>query len=225
LAAQPLLGGLIPWGVDSLSGRCSLRGFITAYFRGRILFPPSIVAGVPRLAKGIPDAGGVKAPPGARLVVLAATRLIAVEALRQLAMEVGGAFVEAARLAGRERPHRGPKDGYRATAFGPRGRQALEELKWRRAGRCCEYGRVPQAYDDAPFEIDHVIAQKHGGPTVPGNRALSGLHDNGHKGPTSPPARRSSTNRRRGPESISSASTGGSSCCAAASAETWRRVP
>jgi hypothetical protein len=61
--------------------------------------------------------------------------------------------------------------------------RALQDLVWRRAGRCCEYCRVPQEYDDAPFEIDHVIAKQHGGPTSPGNLALSCLHDNGHKGP------------------------------------------
>jgi hypothetical protein len=41
---------------------------------------------------------------------------------------------------------------------------------------------MPQDYDDSPFEIDHVIAVKHGGPTVVGNLALSCFHDNSHKG-------------------------------------------
>jgi hypothetical protein len=37
---------------------------------------------------------------------------------------------------------------------------------WQRAHRCCEYCRMPQDYDEATFEIDHIIASKHGGPTV-----------------------------------------------------------
>ncbi len=52
-----------------------------------------------------------------------------------------------------------------------------------RAGRLCEYCRVPEAYYQTPFELDHVIAKQHGGPTVLGNLALSCLHCNGHKGP------------------------------------------
>jgi hypothetical protein len=39
------------------------------------------------------------------------------------------AFRDAARLAGLECPYRDPKYGYWATALGPRGRQALEELE------------------------------------------------------------------------------------------------
>ena len=42
---------------------------------------------------------------------------------------------------------------------------AQRELVWRRAGNCCEYGRMPREYDDTTFEIDHVIATSHGGPT------------------------------------------------------------
>ncbi|MFL5342881.1 MAG: HNH endonuclease [Gemmataceae bacterium] len=53
---------------------------------------------------------------------------------------------------------------------------------WLRAGRCCKYCRIRQDRDDSPFEIDHIIARKHGGPTVPGNLALSCLHCNLHKG-------------------------------------------
>ncbi len=41
---------------------------------------------------------------------------------------------------------------------------------------------MPQEYDDSPFEIDHIIARKHDGPTVAGNLALSCFHDNSHKG-------------------------------------------
>jgi hypothetical protein len=50
---------------------------------------------------------------------------------------------------------------------------ALARQVWQRAGGCCEYCRMPQEFDDAPFEIDHVIARKHGGPTAAGNLALT----------------------------------------------------
>ncbi len=33
---------------------------------------------------------------------------------------------------------------------------------------------MPQIYDELPFEIDHVIAEQHGGKTVASNLALSG---------------------------------------------------
>jgi hypothetical protein len=54
---------------------------------------------------------------------------------------------------------------------------------WRRAGGVCEYCHIPQAFFPSPFEIDHVIAKQHSGPTVSNNLALSWLHCNGHKGP------------------------------------------
>jgi hypothetical protein len=41
---------------------------------------------------------------------------------------------------------------------------------------------MPQAFDDAPFEIDHIIARKHRGPTVAGNLALSCFYCNSFKG-------------------------------------------
>ena len=49
----------------------------------------------------------------------------------------------------------------------------LRELVWRRAQSRCEYCRMPQEYDDLPFEIDHVIAESHGGPTRAANLALA----------------------------------------------------
>src|SRR5262245_8975439 len=53
----------------------------------------------------------------------------------------------------------------------------------RRAGGRCEYCHFPEAYYPAPYEIDHVIALKHGGPTVLSNLALACLRCNGFKGP------------------------------------------
>jgi hypothetical protein len=59
---------------------------------------------------------------------------------------------------------------------------ALIRLVWQRARSCCEYCRMPQAYDDRPFEIDHIISRKHQGPTVAGNLALSCFRCNSFKG-------------------------------------------
>src|SRR5260221_4229641 len=53
---------------------------------------------------------------------------------------------------------------------------------WQRATRCCEYCRLCQDHDDSPFEVDHIIARKHGGTTVASNLALSCLQCNLHKG-------------------------------------------
>src|SRR6187401_2257969 len=62
---------------------------------------------------------------------------------------------------------------------------SLAEFVWRRAGHCCEYCRMPQSYDELPFEIDHVVAEQHRGTTVASNLALACFADNHHKGPTS----------------------------------------
>jgi hypothetical protein len=61
--------------------------------------------------------------------------------------------------------------------------KALERQVWQRARSCCEYCLMPNEYDDAPFEIDHVIARKHDGPTVGNNLALSCFNCNSFKGP------------------------------------------
>ena len=59
----------------------------------------------------------------------------------------------------------------------------LERLIWRRAQRTCEYCQMPREYDELPFEIDHILARKHGGPTTAQNRALACFPCNNHKGP------------------------------------------
>ena len=41
---------------------------------------------------------------------------------------------------------------------------------------------MPQAADDAPFEIDHIIARKHLGPTIASNLCLSCFYCNFFKG-------------------------------------------
>lgn len=54
---------------------------------------------------------------------------------------------------------------------------------WKRAGDRCEYCRLPQSLDVLPFQIDHIIAIKHHGPTVLENLALSCCECNASKGP------------------------------------------
>jgi hypothetical protein len=61
--------------------------------------------------------------------------------------------------------------------------EVLADLVRRRAGNCCEYCRLPQAASSTRFQIDHIIAEQHGGKTVASNLALSCLADNNHKGP------------------------------------------
>ncbi len=59
----------------------------------------------------------------------------------------------------------------------------LQEMVWRRAGDRCEYCRVPQSLDRLPFEIDHIIAEIHDGPTRASNLCLCCFACNRHKGP------------------------------------------
>jgi hypothetical protein len=61
--------------------------------------------------------------------------------------------------------------------------QALADFVRLRAGDCCEYCRLPQALSSTRFQIDHIIAEQHGGRTVASNLALACLADNNHKGP------------------------------------------
>jgi hypothetical protein len=61
--------------------------------------------------------------------------------------------------------------------------RTLEELVWNRAGACCEYCRLPQRFDDIVFQIDHIIAASHGGPTRASNLCLACFSCNSFKGP------------------------------------------
>jgi HNH endonuclease len=61
--------------------------------------------------------------------------------------------------------------------------EPLQTAVVERAGGLCEYCRLPQDLHPVPFEIDHIVARQHGGPTVLSNLALACLHCNGHKGP------------------------------------------
>jgi hypothetical protein len=59
----------------------------------------------------------------------------------------------------------------------------LDQLVWQRAKSRCEYCHLPQAFSPLPHAIDHIIARKHGGPTVEGNLALACFFCNSYKGP------------------------------------------
>jgi hypothetical protein len=61
--------------------------------------------------------------------------------------------------------------------------EELTRLVRDRAGGCCEYCRLPERASSIAFEIDHIIAQQHGGKTVAANLAYACFADNHHKGP------------------------------------------
>jgi len=58
----------------------------------------------------------------------------------------------------------------------------LRQLVYERARSCCEYCKIPDSHTLSPHEIDHIIAEKHGGLTVADNLALSCILCNKHKG-------------------------------------------
>lgn len=60
---------------------------------------------------------------------------------------------------------------------------ALQQLVWQRARQRCEYCQVSADTALLPFQIDHIIAEKHGGLTMAENLALSCERCNSHKGP------------------------------------------
>jgi hypothetical protein len=60
----------------------------------------------------------------------------------------------------------------------------LRELVRERAGNGCEYCRIHQDHDRFfALQIDHIIAEQHGGKTEPPNLALCCFRCNLHKGP------------------------------------------
>jgi len=61
--------------------------------------------------------------------------------------------------------------------------EELTQLVWRRARHHCEYCQLHRDFSHLPFEIDHVIARKHGGLTAAANLALTCLYCNRYKGP------------------------------------------
>jgi hypothetical protein len=61
--------------------------------------------------------------------------------------------------------------------------EALERLIWQRAEYRCEYCQLGLGQLPLTFEIDHIIARQHGGPTRASNLALACFACNHHKGP------------------------------------------
>lgn len=61
--------------------------------------------------------------------------------------------------------------------------RATAERVRRRASALCEYCLIPQEFDALPFQIDHIVARKHGGAGTDDNLALICLACNVHKGP------------------------------------------
>ncbi|MDZ7290269.1 MAG: HNH endonuclease [candidate division KSB1 bacterium] len=59
---------------------------------------------------------------------------------------------------------------------------ALRQLVYERARGRCEYCLISEMVTFASHEIDHIISQKHGGPTEAGNLALCCVLCNKHKG-------------------------------------------
>jgi hypothetical protein len=60
--------------------------------------------------------------------------------------------------------------------------QALEQLIRQRAAGRCEYSHIPAAYHRPSFEIEHIIARKHGGQTIASNLAAACFACNHRKG-------------------------------------------
>ena len=61
--------------------------------------------------------------------------------------------------------------------------EILAEQVRRRAGYMCEYCRLPESLYAGPFEIEHIFAKQHGGPTSLTNLANACLRCNKKKGP------------------------------------------
>lgn len=59
----------------------------------------------------------------------------------------------------------------------------LETAVIRRAGGRCEYCHFPESASELPFHLDHIIAEKHRGPTTAANLAWACFSCNLFKGP------------------------------------------
>jgi hypothetical protein len=57
-----------------------------------------------------------------------------------------------------------------------------EAVRTRAKGRC-EYCHLPLTHSLLPFEVEHILATKHGGETVLENLALACRYCNSYKGP------------------------------------------
>jgi HNH endonuclease len=61
--------------------------------------------------------------------------------------------------------------------------RSLEDLVWQRAGGRCEYCQISRDTLYLAFEVDHIIAEHHLGPTQARNLCLACFACNRHKGP------------------------------------------
>lgn len=59
----------------------------------------------------------------------------------------------------------------------------LENRVRQRAGGCCEYCQLPEKCASTPFEVDHIVAEQHGGSTTLSNLAWACFGCNRSKGP------------------------------------------
>lgn len=59
----------------------------------------------------------------------------------------------------------------------------LKALVRRRAARRCEYCHFPEPFAELGFQVDHVVARKHGGRGRAENLAFACFRCNTHKGP------------------------------------------
>ena len=62
-------------------------------------------------------------------------------------------------------------------------REELRQFVRDRAGGRCEYCHFPEAISFLPFQVDHIIAEKHLGPTAESNLAWACYYCNSFKGP------------------------------------------
>ena len=60
---------------------------------------------------------------------------------------------------------------------------SLRQSVLERARGCCEYCQLPRQFTTLPHQLDHIIAQKHGGATTSENLCLACYFCNGYKGP------------------------------------------
>ncbi len=60
---------------------------------------------------------------------------------------------------------------------------SLKHRVRQRARGLCEYCRMPSQFYLAPYQMDHILAEQHGGATTLSNLALACFHCNLHKGP------------------------------------------
>ncbi len=61
--------------------------------------------------------------------------------------------------------------------------ETLRQFVQDRANGVCEYCHFPETHSFNPFQVDHIIADKHDGPTVEWNLAWSCFYCNTYKGP------------------------------------------